>query len=83
MKPVTINGVEYRSMAAAAAAHGCVDRASRDRFARDYHRALAGRRAKARPVIIDGVEYPSQTAAAAALGVTRQAIHDRIKRGKL
>lgn len=82
-KSVIVDGVEYKSMTEAARANGCEDRASRDKFKREYYRQLDGRPTKTRPVIIDGVEYASQTEAARALGVTRQAINDRVKRGKL
>lgn len=83
--PLTIRGVEYPSLAAAAKAFGisvaaiCIAR----RRGRLETVGLDPKKTAATPVTIRGVTYPSQYAAAKALGLSTTTIWNALERGSI
>jgi hypothetical protein len=77
-RPVTINGVEYRSAYAAAKALGVSRKTLEWRLRKQL--PIDEYRVRSRAVIVNGTRYESMRAAAKALGVQPGSIYYRVKK---
>ena len=84
LKPITIDGVDFESISAAARHYGLKLATLHDRLKRGEtpEKAVLTRVSKSKkPITIDGVDFESVSAAARHYGLKPEILYDRLRRG--